>query len=510
MPAMLPPLPAKTTLAAVDLGSNSFRMVIADVAAGRFRRVDSLREGVRLAAALGPDGRLDAAGQERALACLRRFGERLRDLPPGSVRAVATNTLRRARRAEGFLERAREALGCPVEVISGREEARLIYQGVAHDLGPGEGRRLVVDVGGGSTECVLGQGYVPERLESLYMGCVGMTLEHFPGGRIRRESLRAAELAARVELESLAGELEPIGWQTCAGASGTVRAVAAVARRNGWSAEGITPGALRKLRKALLAAGDVQRLKLPGLSRERAAVLPGGVAILWAVFHAFGITEMVPSAGSLREGVLHDLLGRLGTDDERVRTIARLAELYRVDGAQAARVEKTALGFLAQVAGSWGLQGREPRNYLAWAAAVHEIGLMVAHGGHHKHGAYLLTHADLPGFSFPEQELLALLVRCHRRKIPSALFDGLPAERRATALRLAVLLRLAVVLHRGRESGPGIEVGLTAEERTVKLTFPRGWLRARPLTRADLEQEAAWLRGAGVELSWGPAEKRPG
>lgn len=495
------------TLAAVDLGSNSFRMVVAEVDSGGLRRVDALREGVRLAAALRPDGTLDEAGTKRALACLERFGQRLRDLGAARVRAVGTNTLRRARDTRHFLERAGEALGWPVEVISGREEARLIYQGVAHDLGPGEGRRLVVDVGGGSTEVVLGQGYTPERLESLYMGCVGMSLEHFPGGRIRREGLRRAELAARVELEALAGELRPLGWQACVGASGTVRAAAAVARRSGWSAEALTLPALRKLRKALLAAGDVQKLRLPGLTDERAAVLPGGVAILWAVFRAFGLRAMTPSAGSLREGVLHDLLGRLGEDDERERTVARLAAQYRVDAAQAARVERTALALLGGVEVAWGLGAADARSYLAWAARVHEIGLMVAHGGHHKHGAYLLTHSDMPGFSFPEQELLALLVRSHRRKLPLALFEPLAAERRRLALRLVVLLRLAALLHRGRDDSPAPEVAVAADEGRLRLTFPRGWLRARPLTRADLEQEAAWLRPAGVELSWG-VEKR--
>ncbi len=302
----------QSTLAAVDLGSNSFRMVIADVVDGALRRRDSLREGVRLAAALGADGRLNAEGEARALACLARFGERLRDLSPANVRAVGTNTLRRARGARGFLERARTALGHPVEVISGQEEARLVYQGVSRDLGPGDERRLVVDIGGGSTECILGRGGVAERAESLYIGCVGITLSHFPDGRLRRDFLRRAVLAARVELEALQGELRGAGWDACAGSSGTVRAIAAVVRRNGWASDGITLTSLRRLRKAMLAAGDVQSLRLSGLSRERAAVLPGGLAILWAVFRAFGVERMVASRGSLREGVLYDLLGRIG------------------------------------------------------------------------------------------------------------------------------------------------------------------------------------------------------
>jgi len=492
----------QSSLAAVDLGSNSFRMVIADVVDGALRRRDSLREGVRLAATLGPDGRLTGEGEQRALACLARFGERLRELPRANVRAVGTNTLRKARGSRAFLEKAKAALGHPVEVISGQEEARLVYQGVANDLGPGDERRLVVDIGGGSTECILGRGTVAERMESLYVGCVGMTLSHFPDGKLRRDSLRRAVMATRVELEGLQGELRGAGWEVCAGSSGTVRAIAAVVRRNGWSADGITLPSLRKLRKAMLAAGDVRSLKLSGLSRERAAVLPGGLAILWAVFRAFGVERMVPSRGSLREGVLVDLLGRLGKRDVRPRTIARLQDQYRVDRAQAERVEATALGLLAQVEAAWGLAGGEARDYLGWAARVHEIGLAVAHGGHHKHGGYLVGNSELAGFSLQEQQVLALLVRAHRRKWPKAAFEELPPERQAQAAALAVLLRVATLLHRGRGNRSLPTVVAAAGERSLRLRFPRGWLRAHPLTRADLEQEATWLAGAGWELRW--------
>ena len=493
---------SQTTLAAVDLGSNSFRMVVADVVDGALRRRDSLREGVRLAAALGPDGRISPEGEARALACLGRFGQRLRELPPENVRAVGTNTLRKARGIGGFLQRARGALGHPVEVISGQEEARLVYQGVAHDLGPGEERRLVVDIGGGSTECILGRGLAAERAESLYVGCVGLTLAHFPEGRIRRDYLRQAVLAARIELEALQGELRSTGWETCAGSSGTVRAIAAIVRRNEWSNDGITLPALRRLRKAMLDAGDIRSLRLPGLSRERAAVLPGGLAILWAVFRAFGIDRMAASRSSMREGVLYDLVGRLGKGDVRPRTVARLQEQHRADRAQAERVEATALALLDQTFGPWALPERTARDFLGWAARLHEIGLAVAHGGHHKHGAYLVANSELAGFSLQEQSLLSLLVRAHRRKWPRALFDDAPQERRELAAALAVLLRLAVLLHRGRSTQPRPKLAATAGERSLRLRFPRGWLRAHPLTRADLEQEAGWLGAAGWELKW--------
>jgi exopolyphosphatase/guanosine-5'-triphosphate,3'-diphosphate pyrophosphatase len=492
---------SQPVLAAVDLGSNSFRMVLAAPAASGLQRLDSVREGVRLAAALGPDNRLTAEGEARALACLERFGARLRDVPPENVRAVGTNTLRRARGVGSFLQRARTALGHPVEVISGQEEARLIYQGVARGLGA-LGELLVVDIGGGSTECVLGRGDEPQRAESLYMGCVGMTQAFFPGGRIRREQLARAELAAAIELEGLAGELGGRRWELCAGASGTVRAVAAVAWRNRWCRHGISLRALERVREALLAAGDVRELRLPGLSRERAAVFPGGVAILWAVFAAFGLERMAVSDGSLREGVLYDLLGRLGADDVRPRTLARLQEQYRVDLAQAARVERTALALLTTAErGRAEKAAPQAASWLAWAARVHEIGLAVAHGGYHKHGAYLLAHSELAGFSLQEQRRLALMVRGHRRKLPASLFDELPAEERAGVLRLCLLLRLAVLLHRSRSDRELPPLDVKLGERSVRLRFPRGWLAERPLTAGDLEQEAAWLASAGWELS---------
>ena len=485
----------------MDLGSNSFRMVLAAVVDGGLRRVDSLREGVRLAAALGPDGRLTPEGEERALACMERFGQRLRDLPPENVRAVGTNTLRRARGARAFLRRARAALGHPVEVISGHEEARLVYQGVASDLGPGEGRRLVIDVGGGSTECILGRGQTPLRTESLYIGCVGLTLAHFPEGRVKREAMRRAEVAAGQELEGLAEEWRGEGWDTCAGSSGTVRGVAEVARRNGWDGEGITPRVLDRLRRELIDAGDVSALDLAGLSGDRAAVLPGGVAILTAAFEAFGIERMTPSTASLRDGLLLDLLGRRRAADVRPESLRRLQELYRADPAQAARVERTALALLRQAAPAGGLEDGAWARWLAWAARVHEIGLAVAHGGHHKHGEYLLTHADIPGFSLQEQRMLAVMVRGHRRKLAAELFADLPEEVCEPAMRLTFLLRLAVLLHRSRGAQEPASLELQVDERSLRIRLPEGWLETHPLTAADLEQEAGWLAGAGWRLS---------
>ncbi|HKK13082.1 MAG TPA: exopolyphosphatase, partial [Gammaproteobacteria bacterium] len=305
------------TIAAVDLGSNSFHMVVAHRADGRLQIVDRLREPVRLAAGLDSERRLTADAQSRALGALERFGQRLQDLPDANVRAVGTNTLRRARNGAEFIAAAQQALGQAIETISGVEEARLIYLGVAHSLAEDRGRRLVVDIGGGSTELIVGEGFEPLQLESLYMGCVGMSRKYFPGGRIDKEGLRAAELAAGLELQPVQGVFRDLGWTAATGASGTIRAVRAVVTEAGWSDSGITRESLARLRQALLAAGDMGKLKLKGLSDDRRPVFAGGVVILSAIFDALGIEHMTYSDGALREGLLYDLIGRVHDQDIR-------------------------------------------------------------------------------------------------------------------------------------------------------------------------------------------------
>ena len=487
-------------LAAVDLGSNSFRMVIARVAGEEIQLVDRLRDGVRLAGSLDDRQRLTREGQDRAIACLRKFGQRLRDFSPGSVRAVGTNTLRKARNTKKFLPRATEALGHPIEVISGQEEARLIFVGSAYSLAEGPGRRLVVDIGGGSTECIVGEGDEPSMAESLYMGCVGYTLAHFRSGKISRKKMRRAEIAAQLELRPVTSDFRHLGWDRAVGASGTIHAVADILRLNGWSDHGISPEGLARLREALLEAGHVDRLSLKGLRKDRARVLPGGVAILSAVFNSLGISNMVVSPGALREGVLYDLLGRWRHEDVRDRTIQRFIQQYHVDVAQAQRVEQTALRALDQVAKAWKLDPTRHQPFVSWAASLHEIGLGIAHGGFHKHGAYLVANSDMPGFSFQDQKVLSLLVRGIRRKFPHDLFSELPAGTAETARRLCVLLRLAVLLNRGRSRSHLPLFLCEAKKRLFQVRLPRGWLTNHPLTGADLDQEAAYLRNAGYKL----------
>ena len=492
------------TVAAVDLGSNSFHLIVARLSPGELRTMDRLKEMVRLAGGLRADKRLDPDTQERALACLERFGQRLRELPSDRVRVVGTNTLRSARGAEDFLARAELALGQPIEIVSGIEEARLIYLGVAHSLAVApDDRRLVMDIGGGSTELIIGEGYAPGRMESLYMGCVSLTNAHFPEGKLTAKAFRRAETAARQELEPHEQAFRARGWDEAVGASGTIRAAAKVAEANGWSEGGLTAEALERMTAAMVDLGKVGKLdKLKGLSSDRAPVFAGGLAILRATFEALGIERMAVAEGALREGLLHDLVGRIRQEDVRETSVRALARRYHVDTDHADRVATTATHALAQAGPGWALPVDWGEPYLRWAALLHEIGLDIAHSGYHKHGAYIVDNADLLGFTQQEQDLLAALLRNHRRKFTTKTFAELPERWQVPTRRLAVLLRLAVVLHRNRSPEPLPELTLSADGDRLHLAFPAGWLDAHPLTHADLEQEAAFLADADFTLAF--------
>jgi len=498
-------------VAAVDLGSNSFHMIVARVANGDLQVIDRLREMVRLGAGLDQSKRLTAEAAERTLACLERFGQRLRAMPPGTVRAVGTNTLRQMRDGEGFLGAAAGALGHPIEVIAGREEARLVYLGVAHGLAAGDERRLVVDIGGGSTELIVGEGFTPLERESLYMGCVSISRAYFPTGQLNERAMIAAETACALELRPVKTEFRDAGWQLAVGSSGTIKAVEAVCLANGWSSQGITFTALRALRKALIAARNMGKLTLAGLADERRPVFPGGVAVLMSVFKALNIEQMMVSDQALREGLLYEMLGRIRHEDVRERTVKTLRRRYKGDEQQARRVETTARALLSQVAGDWALVGSEYADMLGWAARLHEIGLAVSHSQFHKHGAYLIANSDLSGFSRQEQAVLAALVRGHRRKLPLSEFELLAQPTRGCATRLCVLLRLAVLLHRNRSPMTKPNPLLSVQDNRLLLRFPDGWLGRHPLTQAELEEEDKRLATAGfrIELGVTPTPVRP-
>lgn len=490
------------TVAAIDLGSNSFHMIVARVLNGQLQVLDRIQETVRLAAGLDRRQRLGKDAQARALACLRRFNQRLHGVPPDAVRVVGTAALRRARGAAKFVRAAERALGHTIEVISGQEEARLIYAGVARNLPANGERRLVIDIGGGSTEFIIGQGETPQRMDSLHIGCIGMSRRYFPRGELTAAAFDKALTAAHQELQTIAAPFARLGWQGAVGSSGTVRAIASVLRGQGWSNDtDITLAALLRLQDALIGTGNVSRLQLAGLNAERVPVLAGGFVILRAAVEALGVERLVVSDAALRDGLLYDLVGRLGEDDIRRQTITALTARYHVDAAQAARVERTTVRLFEQVRDTWAFTD-DDGHMLEWAARLHEIGLAIAHTKYHKHGAYLVEHSELPGFSYFEQHILAALIHGHRRHFNVAAFAALPKPWARQARRACVLLRLAVLLHRSRADDGLPDLRVSARKRSVAIKFPRGWLRAHALTAADLAQEAKYLRAARYRLKY--------
>ena len=491
-------------VAAIDLGSNSFHMIVARIVNEHVQVLDRLREMVQLAAGLDDKNRLSEESQGRALDCLARFGQRLRHIPPPQLRIVGTNTLRQARNSAEFLQRAEEVLGHDVEIISGQEEARLIYLGVAHSVADTPGRRLVVDIGGGSTELIVGEKFQPMHLTSLKMGCVSLSRACFEGGKITEARLREAELRVQLRLEPVREEYVELGWQVVTGASGSIKAIQEVIAREGWSREGITLEALRRLRTALLDAGQVATVASRWqLEPARAKVFPGGFVVLHGLCEALNVERMEVSEGALREGVIYDLLGRIRHEDVRDRTIAAVIDRYGMDRAQSERVSSTAQELLRQVRAGWNLEAEEFAHVLEWAARLHEIGMLLAYHQYHKHGAYILQHADLPGFSQSDQTLLAALIQRHRRSFPADAFAHLPRDVAPQVRRLCVLLRLAVVLNRARTRQPLPALTLRVTQQRLELQFPSGWLEQHPLTHADLEGEAHFLRKAGFRLEFG-------
>ncbi len=524
-------------LAAIDLGSNSFRLEIARTAgkapgggaAQQLYTLDSLKEQVRLAAGLTKDKLLDRAAFDRGLATLERFGERLREFHPSQVRAVATNTLRVARNAPEFIREGAQRLGFPIEVIAGREEARLIYIGVAHTSVPSGGHRLVIDIGGGSTEFIVGAGDHPLVMESLYMGCVNYSMQYFPTGDIDHHLLKTAELAARRELQVITASLRHSGWQEAIGSSGTIKALVDVAQENGWSNEAphcITRKGLRDMRAALIEAGHLDRLELKGLKDERRAVILGGFAILSGAFAELDLEVLSVAEGALRTGVLYDLLARGSAapatrdsrnaagnrGDMREHTVTEFAQRYQVALPHAERVASLALhlwdetlgaeeyeGSASRDVAATDLQAREAlRRYLAWAGKLHEVGLSIAHNGYHKHSAYVLSNADMPGFSRIDQAVLAGLVLGHTGKLPK-LADALKTDDEWLAL---ACLRLAVLVHRNRSDPPIPEITLERAGRQITCKLDATWRRANPLSDFSLlQEEALWLQ-LGHKAPW--------
>ncbi len=483
-------------IAAVDLGSNSFRLQLARVVDGHLIFHDSLREAVRLGAGLGKDNYLSEEAKTRAIECLQKFGERLRGLPPQAVRAVATNTFRVAKNSKELLAEAEAALGFPIEIIAGREEARMIFVGVSHSLPVAQHRRLVIDIGGGSTEFIIGDGVDPVEMESLYMGCVSYSLKFFGEGKLNEANFKASQLAASTEIQIIRKNFASNQWQEAVGSSGTARSLGEILRLNGLANGTITREGLLGLRNAMIKAKDSKKLQLQGLSADRAAVLPGGLSIMLAAFELLNIEQMTISSSALREGVLYELLGRMHHQDIRVATVTSFMRRYHVDRDQVKRVQKLALQLLSQVDHMLLMDAEVAKQYLIWATKLHEIGISIAHSGYHKHSAYILENADMPGFSKMQQQTLGLLVRAQRRSLAKL---NLPAVADDDCV-LILILRLAILFHRNRLDDNHPKLDLYWGSLTFDLHITQGWLDKNPLTAAELASEVAYWKEIGITL----------
>ncbi|MDP2239755.1 MAG: exopolyphosphatase [Burkholderiales bacterium] len=486
-----------STLAAVDLGTNSFHCQIARVVGDQIYPLDALREPVRFGAGLSKDKRLDETSQDRALACLERFGERLRGLDHHTVRAIGTNTLRVAKNAAAFLKKAESALGYPIEVVAGREEARLIYLGVSHSLPVSRKKRLVVDIGGGSTEIIIGAGHTPQKLESLFMGCVSYSLKFFPGGKVSKSAMKQAELAARTELQPVAANFSRGNWHHAVGSSGTARALAEIMQLNGFEDGRITPAGIDRLRSHLIKAGDMSRVELAGLRPDRVPVLPGGLAIMNAVLSELDIDAMETASGAMRQGILYDMLGRFHHQDMRDVTVSQFMKRYHVDGRQARRVGTLALELNNKLTANGDAQDEDAPRFITWAAQMNEIGISVAYSGYHRHSAYIISNADMPGFSRKEQTRLSQLVLTHRRSLRK-IWDQLDP---GTDWKMVLALRLAVLFYRGRTDTALPPLQARAQGRKFRLSLDSEWLKRYPLTVTALHDEIQEWQALGFELN---------
>ena len=497
-PAEAPRWPGQ--LAAIDMGSNSFRLEIGQLIDGRYRRIDYLKETVRLGAGLDANGLLTDEAGARGLACLARFAQRLKGFTPVQVRAVATQTLREARNRDEFLTRAQAGLGFPIEVISGREEARLIYVGVAR-LQPSSVPRLVIDIGGRSTEMILGQGRKPVRTESFQVGSVSLSLKYFGDGRFTESAFRQAQVAAGAELEEALEPFAPVHWQEALGSSGTVGAVSQLLAANGVTDGRITPEGLRWLMEQCLRAGRVDKLALPGLKEERRAVIAGGLSILYTLAANFGIAALLPARGALRQGVIFDLDERVHATelrqdghDIRDASVRELQRRFMVDTQQAARVTSIAQALYASAQPK---TNAETRRELLWACALHEIGMMISHHDHHRHSAYVLSHADAAGFSQSQLRRVGELVLSQRgglRKVENSLV-------RDDFAWQALCLRLAIIKCHARGDVSADAMRLRRNGSSAELSFVPGWVEAHPRTRHLLVEEAAmWERSGPLRV----------
>ncbi len=485
-------------IAAVDLGSNSFHLIVARVDEhGNFAMVDQMKEMVRLRGGLDENNNMDESVAQNALECLKRFGDRIRHFEHNAVRAAGTNTLRTMNQSEAFLRKANEALGHRIEIIPGREEARLVYLGVSHTLSDDKGNQLVIDIGGGSTEFIIGERFEPKKLESLNFGSVSMTKRFFSNGDLGMDKWQTANTVLRLEIMPIQGEFSAKNWKFATGSSGTIKATLAIIKALGLDQFNITLDALYKIRNRMVSMGSIDKLDLPGLVPERAPVHAGGLAIMIAIFESLNIESMTVSEGALREGLLYDMLGRIQHEDVRDRSVRDLMSRFNIDIEHAKRVKETALHCFDQVRKDWNIP-KKRKHTLAWAADLHELGMSITHDKHHLQGAHIIEHADIPGFARRRQHWLSIMVMTHRKKLSPEIINELPEEDRQTILYLIILLRLSVLLHRARKD-VAIYPVVEGSENSLYISC-QGNINDQALLEADLIQEKAWLSKLGIKL----------
>jgi exopolyphosphatase / guanosine-5'-triphosphate,3'-diphosphate pyrophosphatase len=492
------PLPDGSLLAAIDLGSNSFHLIVARVEHGEMRPVEVLAEKVQLGAGL-VDNRLSPDAIERGLDCLARFAQMLGSVSAERIRVVGTNALRVADNRRDFTGPAQQILGAPVDVIYGREEARLVYLGVAHTLADDAQSRLVIDIGGGSTELIIGQRFEPQRLESLQMGCVSFSDTCFPDGKISKDNYRHAYIRARLEVSHIRYHFHAGHWVECVGSSGTLQAIETILVGQGWSDAGINRKGLEKLEKRLLRFKRFDNISLEGLNTQRRNVIAAGVAIASALFDELGIKQMRTSRGALREGVIYDLMGRFSHEDVRERTVNALMQRHGVDSAMAELMARRVRTLYDATRGPWKLRGTDG-DLLQRTALAHEIGMAISHKHYQRHSAYLLLNADLPGFSQEEQEQMALLAATQRGKLDHPLWLAVTDSERPRLLRLVTLIRLALIFKYVEQLEALPDFAVHPEPEGLRLEFPADWLVQHPLTAQELQMEQAMLSKQGLTL----------
>ena len=488
-----------TLLAAIDLGSNSFHLMVAKAEFGELRPVHALAEKVQLGET-DDSGLLTDSAIARGLACLERFKQLIDSTSPDKLRIVGTNALRRAKNRQAFIDPAEQIIDTPIDVIYGREEARLIYLGVAHTLSDDANTRLVIDIGGGSTEFILGERFEPKKLESLQMGCVSYGRHYLPEGLIHRDGFEAAYHRARIEVSHIRRRFNSNFWQEAVGSSGTLRAIEALITAAGWRDSGIDRDSLEKLKEALLTFKHTNDINLDGLSDTRKSVVTSGLAITLGIFDGLQIQEMRTSSGALREGVIYDLIGRFSHEDVRTRSVSAMQQRYSADQTIADLVCRR-VGLLASAISSEWRLSRSEVDLLTWAAALHEVGVAVSQKNYSQHSAYLVLNSDLPGFAQQDQEIMATLISGLRGKIRLDALDAIPDRKRQNVARMMVLLRLAVILKHVEEVESIPNLAVCARGETLTLTYPEDWGEAHPLTIWEILQSESSFKRLGIALT---------